>query len=141
MENYKILGVDESASMEEVRRAYENKVKEYSENIKDEKRAKAFIKVFDKAYEEIKLERSRNQYQQTMIMNSKEVDSRQNSKNLDRDNNEEYEEESTATKRKKKSLPCCFASCCFALALPLPGMRPPPSVPMRCSSKPSTTIS
>lgn len=103
MENYKILGVDESASMEEVRRAYENKVKEYSENIKDEKRAKAFIKVFDKAYEEIKLERSRNQYQQTMIMNSKEVDSRQNSKNLDRDNNEEYEEESTATKRKKKS--------------------------------------
>ncbi len=100
MENYKILGVDENASMEEIKRAYENKVKEYRENIKDEKRATAFIKVFDKAYEEIKLERENNQYQQTMIMDRKEVDLRQNSKSLDSD---EYEEESTATKRKKKS--------------------------------------
>lgn len=100
MEKYKILGVDENASMEEVKRAYRNKVKEYRENIKDEKRATTFIKVFDRAYEEIKLEREKNQYQQTMIIDSKEIYSRQN---LDSDNRYEDEEESTATKRKKKS--------------------------------------
>ena len=57
MEHYKILGVDEKSSMEEVKRAYENKVNEYREIIKDEKRLKSFIKEFDKAYEEIKKEK------------------------------------------------------------------------------------
>ena len=57
MENYKILGVDENASIEEIERAYKNKVNEFKSEIKDERRAKAFIKIFDKAYEEIKAER------------------------------------------------------------------------------------
>lgn len=95
MEKYRILGVDENASMEEVKRAYENKVREYRDNIKDEKRAMAFIKVFDKAYEEIKLEKEKNQYQQTRVIDRKEVEARQNS-----DSNEE---ESTRRRRRDGS--------------------------------------
>ena len=73
MENYKILGVDENASIEEIERAYKNKVNEFKSEIKDERRAKAFIKIFDKAYEEIKAEREKIQNQQTMIMNMDEM--------------------------------------------------------------------
>lgn len=73
MENYKILGVDENASIEEIERAYKNKVNEFKSEIKDERRAKAFIKIFDKAYEEIKAEREKIQNQQTMIMNIDEM--------------------------------------------------------------------
>ena len=69
MECYKVLDVDENATMEEIKEAYENKVKPFREEIKDERRAKKFIEVFDKAYEEIKLERENTQNQQTMIMN------------------------------------------------------------------------
>ena len=51
MEHYKILGVDENATMEEIKEAYDNKVKQFKEEIKDERRAKKFIEVFDKAYD------------------------------------------------------------------------------------------
>ena len=37
MENYKILGVDENASIEEIERAYKNKVNEFKSEIKDER--------------------------------------------------------------------------------------------------------
>lgn len=54
MEHYKILGVDKNATMEEITKAYENKISEFKKDINGERRAKAFIKVFDKAYEDIK---------------------------------------------------------------------------------------
>lgn len=68
MEHYKILGVDKNATMEEITKAYEKKIKEFKTDINDEKRAKAFIKVFDKAYENIKLEREKPQADNTVIM-------------------------------------------------------------------------
>lgn len=73
MECYKVLGVDENASMDEIKEAYENKVKQFREEIKDERRANKFIEVFDKAYEEIKLERENIHNQQTMIMNVNDI--------------------------------------------------------------------
>ena len=68
MEHYKILGVDKNATMEEITKAYEKKIKEFKTDINDEKRAKAFIKIFDEAYESIKLEREKPQTDNTVIM-------------------------------------------------------------------------
>lgn len=67
MEHYKILGVDKNATMEEITKAYENKISEFKRDINDERRAKAFIKVFDKAYEDIKLERASLKANNTMV--------------------------------------------------------------------------
>ncbi|CUP05711.1 J domain-containing protein [Clostridium disporicum] len=115
MEHYKILGVDENATMEEIKEAYDNKVKQFKEEIKDERRAKKFIEVFDKAYEEIKLEREKIQNQQTMIIDFKEADSIQELKDdLDKSEEnfqcsiegeefDESEERSIVTKEKRKS--------------------------------------
>lgn len=115
MEQYKILGVDENATMEEIKEAYDNKVKQFKEEIKDERRAKKFIEVFDKAYEEIKLEREKNQNQQTMIIDFKGTDSIQELKDdLDKSEEnfqcsiegeefDESEERSIVTKEKRKS--------------------------------------
>lgn len=88
MEHYKILGIDENASMEEVKRAYENKVNQFKEDIKDEKRLKSFIKEFNKAYEEIIKEREKGESIKPRTTNSRVRDSRQYSKNRD-----DYEEE------------------------------------------------
>ena len=103
MENYKILGIDRNASMEEVQRAYKNKVREYRENITDEKRANAFIKVFDKAYEEIKMERIQNQ--QTMPIDREEYNinnQRRDSKN-DNETRKRSEKKEDSKKRNKSS--------------------------------------
>lgn len=94
MENYKILGIDENASIEEVRQAYENKVNEIKKEIVDERRAKAFIKVFDKAFEEIKAEKELKQYEQKNIVRD----------NIDEYNDfEEYETNEKVNNVKKKS--------------------------------------
>lgn len=110
MENYKILGIDENASMEEVRKAYENKVNEIKKEIVDERRAKAFIKVFDKAYEEIKSEKEKIQNQETMLINIREKELNQyEQKNISRNNIdeyndfEEYETDERVNNTKKKS--------------------------------------
>lgn len=59
MDYYNILGVKENASKEEIKSAYENKVKKIKEEVENEKRAKLFIKAFDEAYEALmKLEES-----------------------------------------------------------------------------------
>ncbi|WP_291650964.1 molecular chaperone DnaJ [Clostridium sp.] len=107
MEQYKILGVDENASIEEIKIAYENKVNKLKEEVSDEKRAKAFIKVFDKAYEEIKLEREKNKYKENFINDSNKNSLNDNYKNnFKRDNwhnnNFEYDDEKEETKKKKK---------------------------------------
>lgn len=113
MECYKVLGVDENATMEEIKEAYENKVKQFIEEIKDERRAKKFIEVFDKAYEEIKLERENIQNQKTMIMDVNDITLENYQKNdLNKDEESDYvfrrdeidEEESfIITKEKRKS--------------------------------------
>lgn len=91
MEHYKILGVDENASMEEIKKAYEDKVNKFKEEIEDERKAKSFIKVFDEAYEKIKEEREKNKSQQTMIIDNQVEDFN------------EYEQEPTVSKEKKRS--------------------------------------
>ena len=109
MEQYKILGVDENASMEEIKIAYENKVNKLKEEVKDERRAKAFIKVFNKAYEEIKFEREKNQYKETFVNDSNKNNLNENSqKNFKRDTWDEYDnfqddDKSEIKKRSKKS--------------------------------------
>ena len=109
MEQYKILGVDENASMEEIKIAYENKVNKLKEEVKDERRAKAFIKVLNKAYEEIKFEREKNQYKETFVNDSNKNNLNENSqKNLKRDTWDEYDnfqddDKSEIKKRSKKS--------------------------------------
>ena len=91
MEHYKILGVDENASMEEIKKAYEDKVNKFKEEIEDERKARSFIKVFDEAYEKIKEEREKNKSQQTAIIDNQVEDFN------------EYEQESTVSKEKKRS--------------------------------------
>lgn len=109
MEHYKILGVDENASMEEVTRAYKNKVNQFKEEINNEKRANAFIKVFDEAYEAIKTEREQNQYKRNSDVNSYEDDyskkSLKNSANEDEFHDfedDEYEKENRRSSSRKK---------------------------------------
>jgi cation transport ATPase len=104
MEHYKILGVDENASMEEIKKAYEDKVNKFKEEIEDERRAKSFIKVFDEAYEKIKEEREKNKSQQTVIIDNQVEDLNKHLNNdFDKDNSNEYEQESTVSKEKKRS--------------------------------------
>ena len=54
MDYYNILGIDENASQEEIRQAYEKQVKKFKEEIKDEKRAEKFLRLFDEAYEALR---------------------------------------------------------------------------------------
>ena len=110
MEHYKILGVDENASMEEIKKAYEDKVNKFKEEIEDERRAKFFIKVFDEAYEKIKEEREKNKSQQTVIIDNQVEDLNKHLNNdFDKDSSNgyedfnEYEQESTVSKEKKRS--------------------------------------
>ncbi len=104
MEHYKILGVDKNASMEEITKAYEDRINKFKEEIEDEKRAKSFIKVFDEAYEKIKEEREQNQ--QTVIIDNQVKDLNNNFHKNDSNSYEsfnEYEQESTVSKEKKRS--------------------------------------
>lgn len=106
MEHYKILGVDKNASMEEITKAYEDRINKFKEEIEDEKRAKSFIKVFDEAYEKIKEEREKNKNQQTVIIDNQVKDLNNNFHKNDSNSYEnfnEYEQESTVSKEKKRS--------------------------------------
>ncbi|GAA0771794.1 hypothetical protein GCM10008908_16770 [Clostridium subterminale] len=110
MEYYKILGVDENASMEEIKKAYEDKVNKFKKEIEDERRAKSFIKVFDEAYEKIKEEREKNKSKQTVIIDNQAEDLNKHLNNdFDKENSNgyedfnEYEQESTVSKEKKRS--------------------------------------
>jgi len=110
MEYYKILGVDENASMEEIKKAYEDKVNKFKEDIEDERRAKSFIKVFDEAYEKIKEAREKNQNKQTVIIDNKVEDlnkhlngSCYNDNSNGYESFNEYEQESTVSKEKKRA--------------------------------------
>ncbi len=104
MEHYKILGVDKNASMEEITKAYEDRINKFKEEIEDEKRAKSFIKVFDEAYEKIKEEREQNQ--QTVIIDNQVKDLNNNFHKNDSNSYEsfnEYEQKSIVSKEKKRS--------------------------------------
>ncbi len=106
MEHYKILGVDKNTSMEEITKAYEDRINKFKEEIEDEKRAKSFIKVFDEAYEKIKEEREKNKSQQTVIIDNQVKDLNNNFHKNDSNSYEsfnEYEQEFTVSKEKERS--------------------------------------
>lgn len=48
---YKLLGVEENASKEEIKEAYEKQVEKIKEEVVNEKRLKQFLRMFDEAYE------------------------------------------------------------------------------------------
>lgn len=76
MDYYNILGVNENASKNEIKVAYENKVKKIKEEVPNEKRAKMFIKAFDEAYEALmKLEES-GQAPQRLISDIEEAENK-----------------------------------------------------------------
>lgn len=105
MEHYKVLGVDKNASMEEVTRAYQSKVNQFKSEINNEKRANAFIKVFDEAYEAIKAEKEQNQYNSD-VNNYEDTYSEKSSRNnFDEDeygDSEDDEEEYNDRKRGRR---------------------------------------
>lgn len=104
MEHYKILGVDKNATMEEITKAYEKKIKEFKTDINDEKRAKAFIKIFDKAYEDIKLERESHQTDNSVVMGIDEFNANEDLEyDLERESVEAKNYSSSAKEKKKTS--------------------------------------
>lgn len=48
---YKLLGVEEDASKEEIKEAYEKQVEKIKKEVVNEKRLNQFLKIFDEAYE------------------------------------------------------------------------------------------
>lgn len=76
MEGYKVLGVDEHASMDVVRKAYEKKVEEFKREIQDPKKLKKYLKYFDKAYEEIKEDKEKFENEETVFMSTKDIQSK-----------------------------------------------------------------
>ena len=53
---YKVLGVEENASKEEIKRAYEKQVAYFKSEVKDEKRLNKFIELFDEALAALNVE-------------------------------------------------------------------------------------
>lgn len=53
MDYYKVLGIDENATKEEIQKAYDLQVKKYKEEVVDERRAEQFLNLFKEAYDEL----------------------------------------------------------------------------------------
>lgn len=70
MNSYEILGVNKDSSLEEIKKAYEGKVKKIDEEVVDEKKSKAFKKVLTDAYNELAI--SKNVDESTIVMSKEE---------------------------------------------------------------------
>lgn len=77
MEKYKVLGIDENASRDEIEIAYINKIEEFNKTIKDKKKLKKYLTLFDKAYREIKKEQYTKEYEETLLIDIKEIKSKE----------------------------------------------------------------
>lgn len=53
MNYYKILGVDENATLREIKQAYDNQVEMFKDEIKDEKSLERFLELFKEAYDSL----------------------------------------------------------------------------------------
>ena len=58
MNYYKVLGIEENASQDEIRQAYEKQVRTFKEEVKDEKRLEKFLDLFKEAYDELNCEKT-----------------------------------------------------------------------------------
>ena len=55
MNYYKVLGIEENATQEEVKEAYNRQVEKFREEVKDEKRLEKFLAFFKEAYDALNL--------------------------------------------------------------------------------------
>lgn len=58
MNYYKVLGIEENASQDEIRQAYEKQVNTFKKEVKDQKRLKKFLDLFKEAYDELNCEKT-----------------------------------------------------------------------------------
>ena len=72
---YKLLGVEKSASKEEIKEAYEKQVEKIKKEVVNEKRLNQFLEVFDQAYEALNSleENQLTDKDETLIMDPQEV--------------------------------------------------------------------
>jgi len=72
---YKLLGVEKSASKEEIKEAYEKQVEKIKKEVVNEKRLNQFLKIFDQAYEALNSleENQLTDKDETLIMDPQEV--------------------------------------------------------------------
>jgi len=91
---YKILGIKENASKEEIKKAYEKHVEKIKKEVVNEKRLNEFLKLFNEAYEALmSLEENQSiDRNATLIINSQEMqeeldaNDNTNNKNIHRHN-------------------------------------------------------
>ncbi|NYC30879.1 DnaJ domain-containing protein [Clostridium saccharobutylicum] len=97
---YKLLGVEENASKEEIREAYEKQVEKIKKEVVNEKRLNQFLKIFDEAYEALNnLEENKLKDQNpTLIRNPQEVQ-----RELEDDNSSDDYLNTNNSKRKRRS--------------------------------------
>ena len=55
MNYYKVLGIEENATQEEIKEAYNRQVQTFKEEVKDEKRLEKFLDLFKEAYDALNL--------------------------------------------------------------------------------------
>ena len=58
MNYYKVLGIEENATQEEIKEAYNRQVQTFKEEVKDEKRLEKFLDLFKEAYDALNYEES-----------------------------------------------------------------------------------
>ena len=58
MNYYKVLGIEENSTQEEIKEAYNRQVETFKEEVKDEKRLEKFLDLFKEAYDALKYEES-----------------------------------------------------------------------------------
>ena len=67
MNYYKVLGIEENATKEEIKKAYDKQVQTFREEVKDEKRLEKFLDLFKEAYDALNYQENIVQEQQEEI--------------------------------------------------------------------------
>ena len=67
MNYYKVLGIEENATREEIKQAYDKQVQIFREEVKDEKRLEKFLDLFKEAYDALNYQENIVQEQQEEI--------------------------------------------------------------------------
>lgn len=67
MNYYKVLGIEENSTQEEIREAYNRQVQRFREEVKDEKRLEKFLALFKEAYDALNYEENILQYENEEI--------------------------------------------------------------------------
>jgi uncharacterized membrane protein len=110
MDNYEVLGVGKNSSKEEIKLAYENKVKNIDEQVVNKKNADAFKKVLKEAYDGISssssaLNNNGQASENTMVMSKEELNKLLDSAKEEDEYNyyDDYQDKKSSKKREKKT--------------------------------------